>query len=470
LAWYIAGPAYGPACTRNELSERPERSMFENLQTKLNAVFDKLASHGKLTEQDVDVALREVRLALLEADVNFKVVKDLVARVRERAIGAEVMKSLTPAQQVVKIVHEELLSTLGEPAKLDLSGPAPHVIMLVGLQGAGKTTTAAKLALALRKGNSRRSLMVAADTYRPAAVTQLEVLGKQLDITVHSEGTSVPPPEIVAHAMRRAREGAYDVVLLDTAGRLQISDQMMGELEEIKRVAHPQEILLVADAMTGQEAVNVARGFHERVGLTGLILTKVDGDARGGAAISMREVTGVPIKYLAVGEKLDALEPFHPDRLASRILGMGDVLSLIERAGENMDRVEAEQMGRKLVKGEFNLEDFLKQLQQIKKMGPLTQLIQMIPGMGGMAKDLAPDVTDQQMRRIEAIIHSMTHDERVDPRMLNGSRKRRVARGSGTTVQEVNDLLNQFRQMQRLMKQMSAGGRGGRGGLMDMFR
>jgi signal recognition particle subunit SRP54 len=444
--------------------------MFENLQTKLNAVFDRLAARGRLTEQDVDVALREVRLALLEADVNFKVVKDLMARVRERAIGAEVMKSLTPAQQVVKIVHEELLSTLGEPAKLDMSGPAPHVIMLVGLQGSGKTTTAAKLALSLRKGNNRRSLMVAADTYRPAAVTQLEVLGKQLDIPVHSEGVSVPPPEIVAHAMRHAREGAYDVVLLDTAGRLQISDQMMGELEEIVRVAAPQEILLVADAMTGQEAVNVARGFHERVGLTGLILTKVDGDARGGAAISMREVTGVPIKYLGVGEKVDALEPFHPDRLATRILGMGDMLSLIERAGETLDRDEAQQMGRKLVKGEFNLEDFLKQLQQIKKMGPLTQLLDMIPGMGRMTKDLAPDVTDKQMGRIEAIINSMTHQERLDPRMLNGSRKRRVARGSGTTVQEVNDLLNQFRQMQRLMKQMTAGGRGARGGIMDMFR
>jgi signal recognition particle subunit SRP54 len=444
--------------------------MFENLQTKLNAVFDRLAARGRLTEQDVDVALREVRLALLEADVNFKVVKDLMARVRERAIGAEVMKSLTPAQQVVKIVHEELLSTLGEPAKLDMSGPAPHVIMLVGLQGSGKTTTAAKLALSLRKGNNRRSLMVAADTYRPAAVTQLEVLGKQLDIPVHSEGVSVPPPEIVAHAMRHAREGAYDVVLLDTAGRLQISDQMMGELEEIVRVAAPQEILLVADAMTGQEAVNVARGFHERVGLTGLILTKVDGDARGGAAISMREVTGVPIKYLGVGEKVDALEPFHPDRLATRILGMGDMLSLIERAGETLDRDEAQQMGRKLVKGEFNLEDFLKQLQQIKKMGPLTQLLDMIPGMGRMTKDLAPDVTDKQMGRIEAIINSMTHQERLDPRVLNGSRKRRVARGSGTTVQEVNDLLNQFRQMQRLMKQMTAGGRGARGGIMDMFR
>jgi signal recognition particle subunit SRP54 len=280
----------------------------------------------------------------------------------------------------------------------------------------------------------------------------------------------MPPPEIVAHAIRRAREGAYDVVLLDTAGRLQISDQMMGELEEIKRVAKPQEILLVADAMTGQEAVNVARGFHERVGLTGLILTKVDGDARGGAAISMREVTGVPIKYLGVGEKVDALEPFHPDRLATRILGMGDMLSLIERAGENLDRDEAQQMGRKLVKGEFNLEDFLKQLQQIKKMGPLTQLLEMIPGMGRMTQDLAPDVTDKQMGRIEAIINSMTHEERLDPRTLNGSRKRRVARGSGTTVQEVNDLLNQFRQMQRLMKQMTAGGRGARGGIMDMFR
>jgi signal recognition particle subunit SRP54 len=460
------GPARGPAYTRAPL--RSDKAMFENLQTKLNAVFDRLASRGKLTEQDVDVALREVRLALLEADVNFKVVKDLMARVRERAIGVEVMKSLTPAQQVVKIVHEELLGTLGEPARLDLSGPTPHVVMLVGLQGAGKTTTAAKLALSLRKGN-RRSLLVAADTYRPAAVTQLEVLGKQLDITVHSEGTSLPPPEIVSHAMRRAREGAYDVVILDTAGRLQISDQMMQELEEIKRVARPQEVLLVADAMTGQEAVNVARGFHERVGVTGLILTKVDGDARGGAAISMREVTGVPIKYLAVGEKLDALEPFHPDRLATRILGMGDVMSLIERASENMDQAEAQQMGRKLVKGDFSLEDFQKQLQQIKRMGPLTQLLDMIPGMGRMTKDLSSDDTDKQMRRIEAIISSMTREERLDPKVLNGSRRRRVARGSGTTVQEVNDLLNQFRQMQRMMKQLGAGGRSARG-IMDMFR
>ncbi len=444
--------------------------MFENLQTKLNAVFDKLASRGKLSEQDVEIALREVRLALLEADVNFKVVRELVARVKERSVGAEVMKSLSPAQQVVKIVHEELLKTLGEPARLDLSGTPPHVIMLVGLQGSGKTTTAGKLALTLRKSN-KRSLLVAADTYRPAAVTQLEVVGKQIDIPVYSEGTKVPPPDIASHALRRAREGAYDVVILDTAGRLQISEEMMRELEEIKTITRPQEILLVADAMTGQEAVNVAKGFHERVTITGLILTKVDGDARGGAAISMREVTGVPIKFLGIGEKLDALEPFHPDRLATRILGMGDVLTLIEKAGENVDRAEADRMGRKLVKGEFNLEDFLKQLQQVKKMGPLTQLLDMIPGMGRMTKDMAPDVTDKQFGQIEAIINSMTAEERRDPRVLNGSRKRRVARGSGTTVTDVNDLLNQFRQMQRLMKQIGqGGGRGSHGGLMDLFR
>jgi signal recognition particle subunit SRP54 len=446
--------------------------MFESLQNKLNAIFDKLAARGRLSEQDVEAALREVRLALLEADVNFKVVKDLVARVKERAVGAEVMKSLTPAQQVIKIVHEELLRTLGEPARLDLSGPAPHVVMLVGLQGSGKTTTAAKLALNLRKSN-RRALLVAADTYRPAAVTQLEVLGRQLDIPVHSEGTRVPPPEIVRNALRRGREGAYDVVILDTAGRLQISEEMMRELEQIKAIARPQEILLVADAMTGQEAVNVAQGFHQRIGLTGLILTKVDGDARGGAAISIREVTGVPIKFMGVGEKLDALEPFHPERLASRILGMGDVLSLIERASETIDRAEAERMGRKLIKGEFNLEDFLNQLQQVKKMGPLTQLLEMIPGMGRITRDLAPEVTDKQFRVIEAIINSMTPEERRNPRILNGSRKRRIARGSGTSVQEVNDLLSQFRQMQRLMKQLGSGahaGRGMRGGLLDLFR
>ena len=442
--------------------------MFESLQTKLNTVFDKLAARGRLTEADVDAALREVRLALLEADVNFKVVKQLVARVRERAIGAEVTKSLTPAQQVVKIVHEELLKTLGEPVRVDLSGTPPHVIMLVGLQGSGKTTTAGKLALTLRK-QGKRSLLVAADTYRPAAVTQLEVVGKQIDIPVFSEGTKLPPPEIVRHGIQRARESAMDIVILDTAGRLQISEDMMQELEQIKALAKPKEILLVADAMTGQEAVNVATGFHDRVQLTGLILTKVDGDARGGAAISMREVTGVPIKFLGIGEKLDALEIFHPDRLATRILGMGDMMTLIEKAGEIVDRDHAEKMTKRLAKGELNLDDFLKQMQQIKKMGPLTQILDMIPGMNKLSQELEPDVTDKQFKRIEAIISSMTWEERQDPKAINGSRKRRIAHGSGTTVPEINDLLNQFRQMQRMMKQMSSG-KGGMRGMMDMFR
>ena len=443
--------------------------MFESLQSKLNAVFDKLAARGRLSEEDVELALREVRLALLEADVNFKVVKQLVARVRERAVGTEVTKSLTPAQQVVKIVHEELLATLGEAARLDLSGTPPHVIMLVGLQGSGKTTTAGKLALTLRKQQGKRSLLVACDTYRPAAVTQLEVVGKQIDVPVHSEGTKPLPPEIARRGIQRAREMAMDVVILDTAGRLQISDDMMAELEQIKALVKPKEILLVADAMTGQEAVNVAKGFHERVQLTGLILTKVDGDARGGAAISMREVTGVPIKFLGIGEKLDALEVFHPDRLATRILGMGDMMTLIEKAGETVDQEQAEKITKRLVKGELNLDDFLKQMQQIKKMGPLTQILDMIPGMSRLSKDLQPDVTDQQFKRVEAIINSMTAQERRDPKIISGSRKRRIARGSGTTVPEINDLLNQFRQMQRMMKQLGSGGRGGRG-IMDMFR
>ncbi len=443
--------------------------MFESLQTKLNAVFDKLAARGRLSEEDVDLALREVRLALLEADVNFKVVKQLVARVRERAVGAEVTKSLSPAQQVVKIVHDELLKTLGEAVRVDLSGTPPHVIMLVGLQGSGKTTTAGKLALALRKQQGKRSLLVAGDTYRPAAVTQLEVVGKQIDVPVYSEGTKPSPLEIVRRGIQRAREMAMDVVILDTAGRLQISDDMMAELEQIKTLAKPKEILLVADAMTGQEAVNVAKGFHERVQLTGLILSKVDGDARGGAAISMREVTGVPIKYLGIGEKLDALEVFHPDRLATRILGMGDMMTLIEKAEETVDREQAEKIGKRLVKGELNLDDFLKQMQQIKKMGPLTQILEMIPGMSRLTGELQPDVTDQQFTRVEAMINSMTAQERRDPKIISGSRKRRIARGSGTTVPEINDLLNQFRQMQRMMKQLGSGGRGGRG-IMDMFR
>ncbi|HSJ58791.1 MAG TPA: signal recognition particle protein [Anaerolineae bacterium] len=444
--------------------------MFENLSDKLQGVFDKLSNRGKLTEADVDAAMREVRLALLEADVNFKVVKDLIARVRARAVGAEVMRSLTPAQQVIKIVHEELIATLGTADHLNLSGPAPHVLMLVGLQGSGKTTMAAKLALNLRK-NGQRPLMVAADTYRPAAVTQLEVLGKQLDIPVHSEGTKVPPPTICTNALKRAREAAYTTVIMDTAGRLHIDDQMMHELEQIKAKTSPQEVLLVVDSMTGQDAVRVADEFNKRVGITGLILTKVDGDARGGAAISVRSVTGVPIKFLGTGEKADALEVFHPDRLAGRILGMGDVLTAIEKAQEVMDQDQAMKMGQRLVKGEFNLEDFRDQLQQIKKMGPIGQLLEMIPGMGQLTQDLSPDVTDQQMKVIEAVINSMTIEERRNPRIINASRKRRIARGSGTTVTEVNDLLTQFRQMQKMMKQLTGGGKRGRGmrGLMGML-
>ena len=442
--------------------------MFENLSDKLQHVFSNLSNRGKLSEADVDAALREVRLALLEADVNFKVVKDFVKRVRERAVGVEVMRSLTPAQQVIKIVHEELIATLGEPARLDLSGPSPHLIMLVGLQGSGKTTTAAKLALTLRQGG-QRPLLVAADTYRPAAITQIEVLGKQLDIPVHSEGTKVPPPKICTNAAKRAREAAYSVVLMDTAGRLHVDDDMMRELEQIKARTDPQEVLLVVDAMTGQDAVRVADEFNQRVGLTGLILTKVDGDARGGAAISVRSVTGVPIKFLGVGEKTDALEVFHPDRLASRILGMGDVLTAIEKAQQVMDQEQAAQMGQKLIKGEFDLEDFRDQLQQLKQMGPLSQLLDMLPGMSQLTQGLAPDVTDQQMTAIEAIINSMTPQERHNPRIINASRKRRIARGSGTTVMEVNDLLSQFRQMQRMMKQLTGGGKRGRGGMRGLM-
>ena len=359
--------------------------MFDSLTEKLNAVFKKLSGKGKLSEADVDAALREVRLALLEADVNFKVVKDFLARVRERAVGEEVLRSLSPAQTVVKIVDEELIKTLGEPAKIDLSGQAPHVVMLIGLQGSGKTTTAAKLALQLRK-HQQKPLLVAADTRRPAAIQQLETLGKQLDIVVHSEPNTVPPPTICANAVQRASGGAYSVVILDTAGRLHIDDELMHELEEIKAKTRPQEVLLIVDAMTGQEAVRVSDEFHKRVGLTGLILTKVDGDERGGAALSVRSVTGVPIKYLGTGEKTDALEPFFPDRLASRILGMGDILTLIEKAQENVDQESAQKAADKLLKATFNFEDFLEQLQAIKKMGPLSQFLGMVPGLSQATK------------------------------------------------------------------------------------
>ncbi|MEZ4867994.1 MAG: signal recognition particle protein [Caldilineaceae bacterium] len=449
--------------------------MFENLTDKLQSIFDNLGKQGRLSEGDVNVAMREVRLALLEADVNFKVVKDFIERVKTRAVGAEVMNSLTPAQQVVKIVNEELIELLGKPAPLNLSGQPPQALMLVGLQGAGKTTMAAKLALRLRK-SGQRPLLVAADIYRPAAIQQLEILGRQIDIPVHSEGTETPASTIAKNALRLAREKAYNVVILDTAGRLQIAEEMMQELEQVRLVARPSEVLLVVDAMTGQEAVNVAQGFNERVPLTGLIMTKVDGDARGGAALSVRQVTGVPIKFLGTGEKLADLEPFQPDRLAGRILGMGDVLTLIERAQSHITEDDALAMEQKLREGEFDLEDFLQQLQQIKKLGPLSDLLNMIPGVNRMMKDVDPNMAEGSLKKTEAIINSMTRQERQRPDVLNASRRRRIAGGSGTTVQDVNMLLKQFRDMQKMMKQMGIMGGGkkrrGRGlpsNIMNMF-
>ncbi len=452
--------------------------MFETLSDKLQAVFDKLARQGKLSESDVNAALREVRLALLEADVNFKVVKDFIDRVRVRAVGVEVMQSLTPAQQVVKIVNEELIELLGKPEPLNLSGAPPHVIMLVGLQGAGKTTMGAKLALRLRK-SGQRPLLVAADIYRPAAIQQLEILGKQVDVPVYTEGTAVPASTIAKNALKLAREKAYTSVILDTAGRLQIDDAMMQELEQVRMVARPADILLVVDAMTGQEAVHVAEGFNQRVPLTGLIMTKIDGDARGGAALSVRHVTGVPIKFLGTGEKLPDLEPFQPDRLAGRILGMGDVLTLIERAQSAITEEDAAAMEKRLTEGSFNFEDFLDQLRQVKKLGPITDLLGMIPGVNRIAKGVDPRQAEGSLKKTEAIISSMTREERRHPDILNGGRRRRIATGSGTTVQDVNMLVKQFREMQKMMKQMgvmgSKGGKSRRGrrglpaNLMDMF-
>ena len=432
--------------------------MFESLSDRLQNVFEQLGRKGRLSEEDVNKAMREVRMALLEADVNLKVAKNFIARVKERAVGAEVQKSLRPSQQVIKIVNEELVRTLGQPGRLNLSGPPPRVIMLVGLQGSGKTTTAAKLAVKLRR-EGQRPYLVACDTYRPAAVEQLVTLGKQINVPVYEEGTEPPPPEIAKRGLQAAQEAGATVVILDTAGRLQIDDNMMAELEAIRRDTKPAEVLLVADAMTGQEAVRIAQGFNERVGLTGLILTKVDGDARGGAAISMREVTGVPIKYLGTGEKLDGLELFHPDRLASRILGMGDVLTLIERAEEVFDAKEAERLQRKMLKNQFTLEDFQKQLRQVKRLGSIGQVLDMLPGMGKLRQqiNLDDEQAQQQLRRVEAIINSMTPAERRNPKLLNASRKRRIAAGSGTSVQEVNALLRQFREMQRMMKMLGQG-------------
>lgn len=430
--------------------------MFDSLSERIQETFRKLSGKGRLSEADVKVALRDVRMALLEADVNFRVVKDFTDRVGERAIGEDVLRSLTPAQMVIKIVNEEMIALLGEPARLDLSGKQPVVIMLVGLQGSGKTTMAAKLGLFLRKHN-HRPLLVAADTYRPAAIKQLETLGREIGLAVHSEGDQVAPPVICRNAVARAVREAYDIVLLDTAGRLQIDDRMMSELEQIREGVRPREVLLVVDAMTGQEAVAVADEFHKRVSLTGLLLTKVDGDARGGAALSVRAVTGVPIKFMGIGEKAGDLEMFFPDRLASRILGMGDVLTLIERAEAAISQADAAAIEKKMRTASFTLEDFTEQLKAVRKMGSLNELLGMIPGMQQLGKEIPAEATERGLVMTEAIINSMTRGERRDPRVINASRKRRIAKGSGTSVQQVNQLLRQFTQMQQMMKQMQSG-------------
>jgi signal recognition particle subunit SRP54 len=436
-------------------------AMFESLSKRLEGVFTNLSGKGKLTEADVNEAMREVRLALLEADVNLKVVRQFVERIREKAIGADVLGSFSPAQQVLTIVNEQLVEMLGGAEglnKLDLGGPPPNVIMLVGLQGSGKTTTAAKLANFLRK-QGQRPIMVAADMYRPAAVRQLQTLGKQISIPVYTEPAGTDPVDICVHSINFAREQAASVVILDTAGRLNIDERMMQEVTSIRRRVQPREVLLVADAMTGQEAVHVADDFNKAVSLTGMILTKMDGDARGGAALSIRSVTGVPIKFMGVGEKTDALEPFYPDRLASRILGMGDVLSLIERAQETIDEEEALKAQAKLQQGKFDLEDFLAAMRQLKRMGPLRQVMEMIPGLNKLAAtpEMEEALEGDQMKHIEAIVLSMTLEERRNPDIINGSRRKRIARGSGTTVQEINQLVEQFNEMRAMIRQMSTG-------------
>lgn len=433
--------------------------MFEGLSKRLQETFDRLGKGGKITEEHLSTVMRDVRMALLEADVALPVVKDFVNRVRERAAGAEVHKALRPAQQVVKIVHDELTTTLGEPGRLNFyTGSKPHVIMLVGLQGSGKTTTAAKLATYLRR-EGKQPYLVACDTYRPAAVDQLKTLGKQISIPVYEEGVSAKPIDIAKRGVEAAKQANASVVIIDTAGRLQIDDQLMSELEEIKRRTNPSEVLLVADAMTGQEAVNIATGFNTRVGITGLILTKIDGDARGGAAISMRAVTNVPIKFLGTSEKIDGFEIFHPDRLVDRILGMGDMMSLIEKAEEQFDEAEAMKLQEKLMKNQFTLQDFLDQLKRIRKMGPIAQIMGMIPGVSKlqMSGQLNEQDMEKRLSRVEAIINSMTLKERDNPKVLNASRRRRIAAGSGVQVRDVNEVLTQFQKMQEMMGQLRKG-------------
>ena len=443
--------------------------MFGNLTEKLANAFKRFRSKGKLTEADVREGMREVKLALLEADVNFKVVKDFIKAVTERAVGAEVLESLLPAQQIVKIVNEELIRLMGsESGKLQIASNPPTVVMMVGLQGAGKTTHTGKLA-AMYKQKGKRPLLVACDVYRPAAVDQLTVVGKSVDVPVFSMGTRISPVEIAKAGIEHAKKNGYDLVFIDTAGRLHIDEELMEELVRIKTATSPSEILLTVDAMTGQDAVNVAQSFHEQLDITGVVLTKMDGDTRGGAALSVRYITGKPIKFVGTGEKMDAIEAFHPDRMASRILGMGDVLSLIEKAEAAFDEKQAKDLERKFREQSFTLDDFLQQMRQLKKMGNLDQLLGMLPGANTAAmKDLHVD--EKQMARTEAIILSMTRQERDRPDIINGSRRKRIAHGSGTQVEDVNRLLKQFEQMKKMMKQFSGmGKRRGFGGMRLPF-
>lgn len=438
-------------------------ALFEGLSGKLQNTINKFRGKGRVTDKDVKDMMREIKLALLEADVNFKVVKDFITRISERAVGQDVLESLTPGQQVIKIVHEELIDLMGKvPAKITFSNKPPTIYMMVGLQGAGKTTTSGKLGNILRK-QGKNPLMVACDVYRPAAVKQLQVLGNQLNIPVFAIEGNKNPVHIAKEAVEYAKSKLNDIIIIDTAGRLHINEELMDELENIKNAVHPQEILLVVDSMTGQDAVNVADSFNKKLGVDGLILTKLDGDTRGGAALSVKAVTGKPIKFAAMGEKLNDLEPFYPDRMASRILGMGDVLSLIEKAQDAFDEKKALEIERKLRTQQFTLDDFLEQMQQVKKMGPMNQILGMMPGMNSKAmKDI--DVDEKKMSHVEAIIKSMTAKERNDPSIINGSRRKRIAAGSGTTVQEVNRLLKQFDEMRKMMKMVADVGRkGGRG-------
>ena len=433
--------------------------MFDALTDKLTAVLGRLTNRGRLTEKDVDEALREVRVALLEADVNFRVARELVGRIRERALDTEVLQSLSPGQQVVTFVYEELVAVLGEGHHgLQASPQAPSVALMVGLQGSGKTTTAAKLSLHLRR-QGHRSLLVAADLRRPAAIQQLATLGRQLDVPVYQEDPLTSTAEEVAsHGLEHARNLGVTWVIIDTSGRLHIDDELMEELERVKAATSPVESLLVVDAMTGQDAVNAAVEFHQRIGLTGHVLSKLDGDARGGAALSIARVTGVPIKFIGAGERSDAMEPFHPDRMASRIIGMGDVATLVEKAQAEITEERAKELEKKMRRAAFDLEDFLEQLQQLRRMGPLSGIMEMIPGFSNLSKRLPTDAMDEgRLKRVEAIVFSMTPQERRNPDVLNGSRKRRIAKGSGTEPKDVNQLLNQFKQTRKLMKQMASG-------------